>query len=72
MSTRLWDEMSIILTHQKWQQYVVHTQETYYTAKQEALAFYMDSATVVGLHTYYQRHLHRVQRYGNRWLSNTQ
>ena len=70
VSTQLRHEMSIILTHQIWQQYVVHTQETYYTAKQEALTSYMDSAYVVGLHTRYQRH--RLQRCENRWLSCTQ
>ena len=72
VAARLQDEISIIRTHQRWQQYIAHTLETYHTAKQDALTCYTDSATAVGLHTRYQRHLHRLQINGNRWLGYTQ
>ena len=55
VDVRLRDEISITRTHQRRQHYVVHTQETYHTAKQDALTSYMDSAIAVGLHTRYEQ-----------------
>ena len=64
--------ISITRTHQRWQHYVAHTQDTYHTAKQDALALYMDDARTVALHTRYRQHLHRFQIYKNRWVGYTQ
>ena len=71
VATRLRDEISITHT-QRWQRYIVHTQETHHTAKQDALTSYMDTTTAVGLRTRYRRRLHRLQIYGNRYLGYTQ
>ena len=66
-------------TYQKWLHHThppematVHSPHTrnlphFDTAKQDALTFYMDSATAVGLHTRYRRHLHRLQEYIGGW-----
>ena len=72
VDARLQDEISITHTHQRWQQYVVHTQETYHTAKQDALTSNIDNATTVGPHTRYRQNLHRLRVYENRWLGYTQ
>ena len=66
------DAINLARTHQRWQQYVAHSQETYHVAKQDALTSYLDSATTVGLYTRYLHHLHRLQTYENRWLRYTQ
>ena len=54
------DEIGITRIHQRWYHYVVHTQETYHTTKQEALTSYVDNATAVGLHTRYRQHVHQL------------
>ena len=66
------DEISLTRIHQRWQQYVAHSQEAYHAAKHHALTSYLDIATAVGLHTRYLHHLHRLRTYGNRRTGYTQ
>ena len=72
VDARLRDAINITRTHQRWQQCVAYTQETYYAAKQDALTSYLDNATAVGLYTRLLHHLHRLQTYENIWVGYTQ
>ena len=77
VAARLPDETNITRTRLRWQHYTTqhthtHTHEIYHTAKQDSLTTYIDNATVVGLHTQYRRHLHRLQTYGDRWMGYVQ
>ena len=65
VATRVRDEMHITCTHHVWQQHVSHTTGAYYAAKREAPAFYMESATIVGLYKRYQGHMCGLHEYEN-------
>ena len=65
VDTCLRDEINLMHIQQRWQQHVVHSQEAYHGDTHHALTSYLDNATLVGLHTRYLHHVHRLQTYKN-------